>query len=645
MYLLKIIPIAKGLPEEYFSYFSSGEIKAGSIVEIRIRNRKVWGLVLENENLKNKKLEIKNQKFSLKKIESLISSEFIPYEIINSLIDSTYLTGAKLSELLDNYLPEAVFQNLNLFKESKKIKSKNNSNKTQALILNLEEQISLYLKIIQANLKKNYSTVIFSPTIHDLEFTEITLKEYFKPEQIISFHSQLKKKDFKINLEKLNSNTPYLILATPQILPFLTKNLQTVILHKENSYNYFTHAKKRQIDARIILKKLAQDLNLDLILTGNLLSLETFRDYKVKNNISLTKNLEIIDMKKDTTANQIKPVDKKISKYNKVYFSRELSEKLEKIKKSKGQAFFFVKRKGLFPETICQDCNQIFKCPNCDKPYTLYKKNQIENIFICSHCKNKVELKKENLTCKNCGGWRMQTLGIAIDGLNQELEKLNFQTFILDLDTVKTRKQILKTLENWQATPGSILLGTELALNFLNKGFVCDIGAIISLDSLFSIPEMNIDEKIFNLCLEMQNKVNSSEKILIQTRLPEQEIWRYIKENKVKEFLENELEIRKMLSLPPFTKILKFKLNTKNQKNKLAIERVLEQIYQEEKIKDLNLNWKLDKKNNDLLGIISIPYSSWEIINEKNISPTNLAEKITSLLVDFKLEINPPNVN
>lgn len=71
-------------------------------------------------------------------------------------------------------------------------------------------------------------------------------------------------------------------------------------------------------------------------------------------------------------------------------------------------------------------------------------------------------------------------------------------------------------------------------------------------------------------------------RIIIQTRLPEQSVWEYIKENDVIGFLENELETRKMLSLPPYSNILKWTLGKRDIKMKGNIEKILEKIFEEE---------------------------------------------------------------
>lgn len=460
MYTLRIIPIAKGLPENFFTYFHNEKISLGALVKIKIRNRKVLGIVSAREEVIDKKVNIKSAKFILKKIEKVILNDFLKEELFKSISNTSALIGVKESDILENYLSEFIFENLNILEnKNEKIQNvkdgeKYTNNKT--FIENYEKRFNFYKENIKNNFKNKKSTVIFFPTINDLEFAKNNFEKDFNNENIICFHSGQNKKELKENLNKLKEEKNFLILSTPTLAPFLLKdkiNLKTIILEKENSFNYFTHTSKKQIDAREVIKNLTKDLYLELISAGNILSLNTFKNHKDKieekeiRDKNRVKNFEIISLAKDkiekeeikTRTKIIK--EKENTKYSPVYFSDKLIDKLENIKNKNSKVFLFAKRKGLYTETVCADCNTIFKCEDCDKPYILFKdkksgltpplsKGEGENantdrLYICTNCKNKIELKKsENLTCKNCGSWRMNTLGVATQGIEENLKEV-----------------------------------------------------------------------------------------------------------------------------------------------------------------------------------------------------------------------------
>ena len=665
MYILQVSPIATGLPENYFSYFSKDKVIIGTLVEIKVRNRKIFGIVTNVINAKNEKMTLKTQSFVLKKIERIVSDNFMSETSFEALKDVSLLTGVRESDILENFIPKFIFESplIYLEKEIKKENIKTN-NKSKALLLPISERIDYYKKEITKRLKNNESIVIFFPTINDLENLKKELSEDFK-EFLISFNSQQTKKDQKENIDKLHKRKTFLILSTTSLLPFILVdkiNLKKVIIEKESSYNYFTHSSKKQIDGRKIIKALTKNLNLDLLLSGEILSLESFNELN-KNKIIESESkkhakIKIIDMIKEKESRKKIDLEKrsiKISdeseekyyKYSNVYFSKELIFKLENLREKKsGKVFLYTKRKGMSAETICQDCNSILKCEKCDKPFVLFKdKDNNTREYVCVGCKNKIELeKRENLLCKNCGSWRMSPIGIGVEGIEESLKEIGWKTFILDSKNAKTNKQVKDIIKEWQKEELSVLIGTDLAITSFSKNLEIDLASIISLDTLFSIPEMNIDEKILNLILEIKEKCNTKENILIQTRLADANVWQYVKENDYKKFLENEMNTRKALDLPPFKKILKFRLLEKELKIKNDIENLIEKIFKEEKLEKENISWWKEKTTKNYVAMIMIKKEFWEYEEDNKIYPTNLAKKMNQLLTSFKLEVDPVSI-
>jgi primosomal protein N' (replication factor Y) len=584
---------------------------------------------------------------------------FLPEKLETSIKNISILLGVKESDILDGFIPKFLIDSSDLLLiNNSDSEIKKNIHKNQGIILPIDLRIDFYKEKIGKLLKEKRSLVIFLPTINDLENMRKILEKDFS-ESLTYFHSGQTKKDQEKNINKLKKENTVLILSTPSLLPFILKdkiNLKTVIIEKENSYNYFSHSAKRQIDSRKIIQNTSKDLELETISAGEIISLETFKNIQKKNLLERdnkkTENFKIIDIsknkqKKEDLENRIKKIsESKNSKYSKVYFAEELIEKLEEFKnKKEGKIFLYTKRKGLYTETICQDCNTILKCETCDKPLILFKKNDNHREYVCTNCKTKKELKKdENLICKNCASWRMETIGIGVEGIENNLKEIGWKTFLLDSKNANTKKKINDTIKAWQKEKLSILIGTDLALASFDQNLKIDFAAIISIDTLFSIPEINIDEKIINLILEIKEKCKTKEKILIETRLPENNIWKYIKENDYKKFLEDEIKTREELSLPPFVNIIKFKLSEKELKLKNDIENLLDRIFKEEKVEKNKIVWWKENISKSYVGMFMLKKEYWEFEKENIIYPTNLAKKINTLLSDFRLEINPQSV-
>ena len=78
---------------------------------------------------------------------------------------------------------------------------------------------------------------------------------------------------------------------------------------------------------------------------------------------------------------------------------------------------------------------------------------------------------------------------------------------------------------------------------------------IISLDSLFAIPDFRINEHLFALVLTLREKARVS--LLIQTRADDTTLFTQALAGDLLSFSENELALRKTFSYPPYSTIIK----------------------------------------------------------------------------------------
>ena len=219
----------------------------------------------------------------------------------------------------------------------------------------------------------------------------------------------------------------------------------------------------------------------------------------------------------------------------------------------KHKVFLFGVRKGLAPSTVCGDCGTVLPCPNCGSPVVLHEKKDEfkERIYLCHACgahRNAVTV------CDNCGSWKLIPLGIGIDRIKYEVENLypGEQIFVLDKDNASTQVQAQKIAREFGSSRGGILIGTELAFLYLEK---IPYSAIVSLDSLFSIPDFGINERIFylaNRLLEFTTK-----KTIFQTRNIAKQILSFASDGNILDFYRSEIDDRESLLYPPFSVFIK----------------------------------------------------------------------------------------
>jgi primosomal protein N' (replication factor Y) len=170
------------------------------------------------------------------------------------------------------------------------------------------------------------------------------------------------------------------------------------------------------------------------------------------------------------------------------------------------------------------------KCPDCDIGWTYHKTG---NRLICHFCGKE----KRGLTvCQNCGSSRLSYRGAGTQKLEEILKgmfpKVGMER--LDSDITSRRKESFKILERFGRGEFQILLGTQMVAkghHFPRVG----LSAIIGADIGISLPDFRASEKTFS---------------------PDNPIFDYLKKEDYTGYLEYELNIRRELNYPPFSRII-----------------------------------------------------------------------------------------
>jgi primosomal protein N' (replication factor Y) len=224
-------------------------------------------------------------------------------------------------------------------------------------------------------------------------------------------------------------------------------------------------------------------------------------------------------------------------------------------------------------------------------------------------------------------------LGAGTDRIFEEVS-LNFpktRIFEINKEIVGTTRKAESIALNFYESRGAVLIGTDMALPYLYKKI--RLVAASSIDSLFSIPDFRIKERIFGTILELRNL--SKEKFLVQTRNPDDPIFELCLSGNIIEFYKSELEERQVLNYPPYGLFIKITVRG----TKVFASR------ESENIKKIFEEWEpltfpsIQEKRGEQYAIntvIKIERGSWPDIS--------LVSKIRNLPPQFEVKIDPDSV-
>ena len=611
MYVLTIVPLADGVPHEELTYFSKESIEAGDLVEVPLRSRKIKGLVIFVTPAREQKQELRGAMFGIRKISKILSKNYIHPSLFQGIKEVATYNLMPLGKLVYDFLPEKLF----IGKVSPLLEQKPKPGYDMLLLQHsYKERLSRYKSIIRESFAKKQSIVFFFPTITDLTHAEAIFARGIE-EYVVSMHSALSEKDWASHYKMiLESTHPMLILSTPSLLPWIRDDIGTIVLEREQSHYYYGHGE--HYDMKDVLIKLAKASRAKLILGAHLLSLQAHHALEER----VAHEVIPLQYRNDIPITVVSMTEEE--KVASPYLSKKALQLLSHMHKEKrGHYFFYAHRKGMYPTTICSDCGTLFTCEKCDRPYVLHKIAGVRT-FVCHECEHIIQLQGDtSTTCRKCGGWRLQTLGIATAGIEEELQSLGIPTFCIDGERTNTRTKVKKMYEAWKASQYGVLIGTEMAHNVLETA---DEIVVLSLDSLFSLPEYRTDEKILFLVTEMAEKVKKDGTVLLQTRLHKMPVMKYAKSHSFMEFYKETLRERNAIHLPPYYVVIKTKFYNLNDELRQKLETAC---------KEFELFWFEAGGGKTLLFL--------HIEAKRYTEDIQLQETLRSILSMGEIEVNP----
>lgn len=622
--IIHCIPIAKGIFRERLSYFTKSDVPLGAIIKVSVRNRRISALVIKKENALELKADIKRASFAIKKMDSIEAFSLFTPEFIESAEEAAEYFATTVGQVVSSFIPKNIIEYAGSL--ANPLQTGKIGIKGERFIIQTAapERFANYKSLIREEFARQSSVFFCLPTIEDIKKAKDTLEKGIEAYTFF-IHGGMSKNELLETWNKIVTEPhPVLIIATGMFFSIPRGDISTIIIERESSRSYKTQ-KRPLIDIRAFADIFARRSGKRLILGDTLLRVETIFHYKNGEYLELIPPKFRSLLHADT---HIVSMKNKASKGKFEIIGSELKTLIEETKQNNERIFLFAARKGLAPSIVCEDCGHTVVSKQCGAPMMLYRAER-ENFFFCPVCKEERDAKE---TCRHCDSWRLKALGIGIERVEEEIKELfpTIKIFRLDKDKAKTHRQARSIAEKFENTPSSILLGTEMALLYLTT---VENAAVVSMDSLFSVADFRINEKILYILLTIRSNVQK--KLLIQTRNPDQLILDYAIKGNLIDFYRDEVTIREKLRYPPFSIIIKIAI--RGRKN--TVENLMEKLkgeFQEYSPDIFPVFAAPMEKSYGLNLVMKIPREKW--VDAK------LVQKLRSLPPLIGVEVDPESL-
>tara|TARA_A100001011_G_scaffold124688_1_gene131682 strand:- start:670 stop:2631 length:1962 start_codon:yes stop_codon:yes gene_type:complete len=460
----------------------------------------------------------------------------------------------------------------------------------------------VYFNLIKDKLDQGKQALILLPEIGLTSEFEKKFIEFFGFKPAI-WHSGITKKNKKIIWSGLASNKIKVAIGARSSLFLPFKKLGLIVVDEEHDQSY-KQDEGVIYNARDMAVSRASFEDIPINLVTAVPSLETYSNVKKKKyshsrlmnrfkNASLP-SCEIIDL------NKFKLV-------NKSWISSKTFEKANYHLAKGDQVLFFLNRRGFSPNVICKNCLKSFVCKNCSINL-VYHKNLKK--LLCHYCGTKHELKRN---CENniSGSCKFIFTGPGVEKVLEEVNTLfpNLKASIFSSDTMN-KKDSSNILEDISNNKIKILVGTQL----ISKGFhFPDLNCIIVLDIDLSSQghDLRSGEKNLQLYHQLAGRAGRTGKasnIYFQTLIMNKEKLKDITSSDPYDYLEKELNLRKVNNLPPFQRFISIILSSEDEKildeESLKLQKVLKQNLKAQILGPVNAPiYKIKKKYRNRLLI------------------------------------------
>jgi len=244
--------------------------------------------------------------------------------------------------------------------------------------------------------------------------------------------------------------------------------------------------------------------------------------------------------------------------------SEKLRAALQKNIEDKKQSLLFLNRRGFANFILCPDCGLTFKCPNCSVTLTYHLRDRS---LQCHYCDYRIQAPGD---CPKCQGHRLQGMGIGTERLEQEIRTLfpEAQVGRMDRDTTSRRRSHLQILKRLESGSIDILVGTQMIVkghDFPNVTFV----GVVSADTSLHFPDFRSSERTFQLLTQVAGRAGRGEvlgEVVIQTFNPDHYSILRAKDHDYVGFYQEEIQFRRALEYPPFSRFINFRLVGNSEK-------------------------------------------------------------------------------
>ncbi|MCI8609230.1 MAG: primosomal protein N' [Firmicutes bacterium] len=409
----------------------------------------------------------------------------------------------------------------------------------------------VYMEAIETCLSMGKTAIMLVP---EIALTSQMIQRFagrFGKEILAVMHSKLTGRERYDEWQRIRKGEARIIIGARMGVFAPASNIGLIVMDEEHESTYKADMTPKYETVDVALKRLKYYDGVLLLgsATPSVVSYQRCKEgiyqlleLKERYNKTPLPNIEIVDMRRE------------LKEGNTTIFSRDLYTGMKETLTKGKQVILFQNRRGYSNFISCRECGIVLRCPKCGISLTYHKQN---NRAVCHYCGRRFPVPTR---CPECDSKYIKFFGVGTEQVEEAVAAFFPEASAerLDLDTMKTRKDMDRILERFNQGKSQILIGTQLVakgLDFQNVGLV----GVIAADVMLNIPDYRSSERTFQLVTQVAGRAGRGRErglVLVQTYDPENYALLAAKDHDYHGFFRQEIGLRTFMEYPPFSDLI-----------------------------------------------------------------------------------------
>ncbi|MDR9415435.1 MAG: primosomal protein N', partial [Gracilimonas sp.] len=414
----------------------------------------------------------------------------------------------------------------------------------------------VYIHALKQVIEQGKGGIVLVP---EIALTPQTVSRFYRifGDDIAMLHSRMTSRERLQAWQDLNSGKKKIAIGPRSAVFAPVQNLGIIILDEEHDSSYKQmdpapryHARETALvrakmnDSVVIMGSATPSMQaLNMAAKGKCELLEL----KKRHANAVLPEVKILDLKQYTGAMQSE-------------FAVPLYQAMEKAMENDEQIILLYNRRGYASYLQCEDCGHIPESPESSVSLTYHKRKNLLMDHYTGYSRRK------DTKCENCGSPNLKVQGSGTQNIEEQLEDLfpHAKVIRFDRDSTSRKGAHERILKEFGDGNADILVGTQLVAKGLDFPNVTVVG-VVNADTELAFPSFQATERMYQLLSQVSGRSGRGDKpgtVFLQTRQPDNPALIFAKNHDHKGFARQEMEFRKPLYYPPYSRLIRFELKS-----------------------------------------------------------------------------------